>query len=493
MGGIPNFSRYDGTGRQPRQVQRDVFTWLTSIWNESPVKAITAPPATGKSFIARTIQRATGGVIITPSNLLIDQYSDTYPTVNTVKGKIHYKCAASGMTCHEWCNVLDQKACPGCPYVTSKAAARQGDPTIFNPMSLAYFVKAQATRFPCIVIDEAHALPGMLLHLVSRRLRKSNYFFTDAVTNELELHRWLLDQNHRLYKLAGQWLAKNNQKEAARCREDADSFALLAETVSREPYNIAVWIEDEHIGRGKKEQYLNIRPVVPPKFLVDAVCNTDHLILMSGTLFPHDVSSLSGGDRVEWFDVLSPIPVDSRSILYRPTPFKLNATTDPGDIVTAIEAILEEFSNRNTIIHVSYSLSKKLAPLFKCPILYNTVENKDAILQRFKTEGGVFLAAGCAEGIDLRDDLCRLNIIPKLLFPDLTDPAVRKRQGFKDGETWYDLETLKTTIQQAGRSSRHEKDHSTTVVMDPNFSRLVLRHRKLLPKSFVESIKWRGK
>lgn len=492
MSRVPDFSRYDGTGRRPRPQQTQVFDWLTENWNESPVKAIVGPPGVGKSLIARTIQRATGGIIITPSNLLIDQYHDTYPNVNFVKGKVHYTCPASGLSCFEWTTVLDQKACHDCVYTRCKRAAGEGEPTIFNPMSLAYFVKARPTRFPCVIVDEAHLLPGMLINLVSRRLKRSAYYFNDSVVGERELWKWLLDQSHRCLKLADDYHQANNNKEAAKAREDADSFAILAEVVQREPHNVAVWIDEEVYGR-KREQFLNIKPVLPPRFLVDSICKTDHLVLMSGTLFPHDVEALSGGDRTAWLDVSSPIPVENRPILYRPTPFKMNSQTDPQQIVDAIEKILAEFPGRNTIIHVSYSLAKKLHLLFRTKVLTNTPETKDAVLAEFKARGGVWLAAGCAEGIDLKDNLCRLNIIPKLLFPDLTDPGVRKRRAMKDGERWYDLETLKTTIQQDGRSTRHEKDHSIKIIMDPNFSRLVNRHKALLPQAFVESIRWRGK
>lgn len=489
----PDFSRFDGSGRSPRPAQRQIIEWLKSVWHESPVKALIGPPGIGKSFIARAVQIATGGVIITPSNILVDQYSTTYPHVNIVKGKAHYACKDAGMTCHEWTNVLEQKTCIDCPYTACKAAARAGDPTIFNPMSLAYFVKQQPSKFPAVVVDEAHQLPGMLTNLVTRRLRRSAYFFHDNITNELELHRWLSNQSARCYKLTDDYRNVGNMREAVKAREDAESFSLLAETVHREPHNVAVWLDEERLPGGRKETYLNIRPISPPKFLVDAVCNTDNLILMSGTLFPHDVLALSGGDRVAWLDVPSPIPIKNRPILRRPTPFKMNANTDPVDIAVAIRQVIAEFPNRNTIIHVSYSLSKKLAPHVSPKVIVNTAETKDACLERFKKEGGIWLASGCAEGLDLKDDLCRLNIIPKLLFPDLTDPAVKKRRGLPDGETWYDLETIKTTIQQVGRSTRHEKDHSITVVMDPNFSRLVARQKASIPQSFYEAIEWRGR
>ncbi len=124
------------------------------------------------------------------------------------------------------------------------------------------------------------------------------------------------------------------------------------------------------------------------------------------------------------------------------------------------------------------------------PYICNNAENKIEKLEYFKKHGGVFLAAGCSEGIDLADDKCRLNIIPQLLFPSLGDPIVIKRKALVDGQLWYGLEVMKTCIQQYGRSTRHEKDWSNTFIFDPLFGMVYGQTKAHLPKYFSEAIKW---
>jgi Rad3-related DNA helicase len=109
---------------------------------------------------------------------------------------------------------------------------------------------------------------------------------------------------------------------------------------------------------------------------------------------------------------------------------------------------------------------------------------------QFIEKGGIFIAAGFSEGIDLRDDLCRLTLIPCLDRPNLGDPSVQKRKALRDGETWYRQQVIKQTIQRTGRSTRHIKDKSITIIGDPGFARLIKEEYKNIPKDFLAAIRW---
>jgi Rad3-related DNA helicase len=208
---------------------------------------------------------------------------------------------------------------------------------------------------------------------------------------------------------------------------------------------------------------------------------------MSATMFEHDIKSLLPGREYRKLEVEAPIPAQQRPIIFRPTPFKMNYRTDPSKIVKYVEKILDENKGLNTIIHVPYSLQQKMLPYFTRPVLHNTPENKQAIVEQYIKEGGIFLAAGCAEGLDLKDDLCRVNIIVKLMYPNLGDSIVKKRKSLEDGELWYFLETLKTFIQQAGRSTRHQNDWSKVYLMDPTWPWLASQLKGRIPKFTQEA------
>ena len=125
------------------------------------------------------------------------------------------------------------------------------------------------------------------------------------------------------------------------------------------------------------------------------------------------------------------------------------------------------------LVHVTYGevdeYVRNLADLYP---IRNTSRNKEKSQQDFERLGGIWLAAGCSEGIDLPDERCRTIIIPRLQFPNKGDMYVQKRLGRPDGRKWYGIKTLETTIQQLGRGNRHSEDYCTSYVFDPYFPAL---------------------
>lgn len=446
------------------------------------------PVGSGKSAVAEAIKLATGAHGVIPSNILIEQVIGTYPRANYLKGKSTYRCF-SGLSCLDWTTTLKQRACHSCEFKACRDRASLGESTYFNPMSLHFYSIGNPGPFPVLVVDEAHQLPGMVSLLTSKRLRQSVYRWTDDCLSELRLIPWMKEQIRKLDKLANTYRQISAWSRLQPIVEEITTLGMTLAALEADPQNYAIYAEKSTY-RGFPERYLLVRPVRSPPSTVRTLLNCDKLILLSGTLLPQDLDDLAAGRSSRSIDLPSPIPASRRPVLYRPATIPLNVNTDPVDLARQIERVLDLYPSLNTIIHVSYSLGKRLAPLFKRPILTNTAATKDETLARFKRDGGVWLACGCSEGLDLYDDICRLNIIPRLGFADMRDPVVAKRRALDDGTQWYELEALKIVVQRAGRSTRHEEDYSVTVVMDPLFSRLVRKYRHLLPRSFVEAIQW---
>lgn len=481
--------RFDGSGRTPRPLQVEYLKDLAANWDKADIHAANLPVGFGKAACAKAIQLATKGAIIVPSNILMNQTVEDYPRSNFLKGKMHYTCQ-HGMSCQDWCTVFEQKPCEKCPYQDAKNAALEGVPTFYNPMSLYYLaLNPDYEPAPVMIVDEAHTLVSMLMMLCSKRLPRSVYKFNDDCKSELYLVKWLESQHLQLNKLLNLYRRSKNFKKAAEIALEKESLSIIKQAFEEDSQNLAVWI-DKGTYKGRPETFLNIQPVRPPRYLINKLLAATKIVMFSGTLFPADLEDLTQGRSYRFTDMPSPIPKERRPVYYKPVDFPLNFNTDPQKIVTAIESVLKKHPGDNAIIHVSYALSKKLAPLFKAPILANVAYDKDEVVDKFKKEGGIFLAAGCAEGIDLKGNLCRLNIIPKLLYPNLMDPVVQKRKALKDGEEWFLLQTMLITIQQVGRSTRSEDDWSNTYVLDPTFTRVYSRIKHKLPKSFCEAIKW---
>ncbi len=490
-----DFLRYgDGTGRPVRPIQVEALTWLAKNWDEHNVFAMRLDVGTGKTFIAEAVAKATRGHIINPTNLLLDQNALTYPQKNILKGKAHYNCISASITCEDWMNITEGQSCDGCPYRACREKAHF-EPTLFNPMSYWFHALSEDYVAPrVIIVDEAHTLANSLHAVCGIVMSSDRYPFRDEFRDELKLLRWLefhITSLGRLKKL----YAGDKVKQAEVVYE---MFKLgnVARGLRENSENYAVWTEDIDNGRRGKQRKvfknLHIKPVKLLASVAKRVLNAEKIVLMSGTLFDADVKELVGDRPFLYKDFDSPIPVENRTLIYDPVAFPMNYLTDSTLIAAAIEETLDKYGpNLNTLVHVTYGLGKKLKPLFKRAVICNEkLDEKDECLTRFKTDGGVFVAAGCAEGIDLPGDQCRLNVIPKLMFPDLKDPVIAKRKALQDGDEWYAMSVFKTLIQQAGRSTRGADDHSVTVIRDPNFSRLFSKYRHMLPKSFREAIRW---
>lgn len=479
------FMNLDGTGRKPRTQQVRFLNWMYE--SKAQIKVGILPVALGKSFIAKTLQKSIKASVITCNNVLVDQYAADYPLDNILKGQARYDCRTYvGVSCETANECFD--GCENCPYVDNRDRAKQGESTVFNPMSLYSLTNSKNSGFatarpPLTIVDEAHQLPGMLRLLSSASFCNKDYALPEDITNYSKVLEWLRSSEASLKDLMSR--TKNAPKEYAKLEDEARKFRHVIHGYVEDQSNYAVYIETK--GRYK---YLTMTPIKVVKSVADRVLGKSHILFMSGTLFKTDIEELIGNSKFDMFEAPSPIPKENRPIYFEPASFRMNYQTDPTQIALLIEQKIAQFPDVNTVIHVSYALSKRLQPHLKIPFICNTAENKMEKLAYFKKHGGIFLASGCSEGIDLADDLCRLNIIPQLLFPALNDPIVIKRKALEDGDLWYRLETLKTVIQQYGRSTRHEKDWSNTFILDPMMGSLFMRTKDHLPKYFREAFIW---
>lgn len=481
------FEKFDGTDRQPRSVQTEVLKWLEKNWAEKILVA-NLPTGVGKSAILRAIQLEepdTHG--ITPSNILLNQYTTTYSDLNYLKGMEHYRCKEdTDYSCQDKKNI-GSPPCDGCVYKTCRSQALT-HATVFNPISYYYFTLAKGFQFPKIlVVDEAHQLIDTLMLLVDCSFRKGKYGYPEF-KSMIEVIDWL-----GFIQLKNMELRRNAEKAGLKDKileysRFGDKLEFLLSSLRNDPQNF-VYFEKEVTYRGKAEPYLFIRPVEPPRWLINKFFGeVQKIILMSATLLMDDIWRFKLPKHV-YRDFASPIDKSRRKLLYRPATVKMNFRTELVDVANWIKKILQDYPDRNTVIHLSYSKAEQLRPFFPT-FLFNTAETKDQVLKEFKEKGGVWLASGCSEGIDLPDDFCRLILVPFIILGNPNDEVVQKQMTLPGGRAAYELRALKTVIQQIGRGTRSETDYCTSVIGDSKFPSLILRNRKFLPTSFLEAIEW---
>lgn len=483
--------RFDGSGRTPRPTQIQALRWLESNWHLSNVFAIQAPTGTGKQGIGTAIQLATSGAYLAPNNALVDQAVKDYPLLNFLKGRARYECIEMpDFSCADR-KEMGSPPCKGCPYNACRKRALKGEPTFYNPISYFYLTKTPNFQHPeVVVVDEAHKLKDMLLLLCGVSFRRGRYNYP-AISNDLDAIEWMTSTLPKLREYVKQCQTQGNVAGVKSTLRKIEAIEEVLPGLKEEPQNYAIYTQPSTY-RGREDEYLHIMPIDPPGHIIRRVLGAKKIVLMSATLPKTDVRALVRGQPFLYLDLPSPIPREQRLIYYDPIPGKVNWETDPKVLADWIKTILARYPNRNTIVHVTYGLSLKLKRFFK-NALVNTPETKDDIIKRFKRDGGLWLASGVSEGLDLPGDECRLNIIPLLQFANVSDPMIKKRRARQGGYLEYSINTLKTTIQQAGRSTRGADDESVTVIGDTRFPQLITRLREHVPKSFSEAIVWRKK
>ena len=122
-------------------------------------------------------------------------------------------------------------------------------------------------------------------------------------------------------------------------------------------------------------------------------------------------------------------------------------------------------------------------------ILIHGSEDRIQKLQEHMTskKPTVLLSPSMQEGVDLKGDLSRFQIICKVPYPYLGDKIVKKRMH--RWPWWYPLQTAKTVVQALGRSIRSADDHAVSYILDVDWVRFFEKHSELFPENFKKSLK----
>jgi hypothetical protein len=454
----------DGTDKKPRQVQADYFNHLEQNWQQYHV--LDGPPGIGKSFIARAIQLAVPNTgIITPNNVLVKQYSEAY-NLNALMGKDNYD------------NELE--------YHAAKSAVK-GVETVFNPLSFYYYyLRNEKVKKPTtVVIDEAHKLADMLLLTLSKDFPVSYYNIPKGLS-EGGFLQWL---DGIVHKMAPITRIVNPSKGQAKLINQFENLFILYDYLSQHLDKVKISYEVAPDWRGKDRLVLRTQPLTIPHELLHTIFGEKtRFIMMSGTITQFDIDELLPGQDVDYYRIGALAPVENRYVIHKPLTSRRNIEQQ----VNAIADLYTKHGKVNTLVHVTYSdmplIAKGLQKRGVSPLHHNK-EDKEEVLNKFKEKGGLLLAAGMAEGVDLPGDMCRLLIIPRLQFPYLGDSGVKKRMALPNGQEWYDLHTMKTTVQQLGRGVRGGDDACISYILDPLFPKLIEKTKKYLHPTFREALK----
>ncbi|BDQ30928.1 hypothetical protein NZNM25_12490 [Nitrosopumilus zosterae] len=244
---------------------------------------------------------------------------------------------------------------------------------------------------------------------------------------------------------------------------------------------------------------ISVRPIDVSKF-TNAFFETEYQIFMSATI---DKSSFCENMGLEKDDVAfvdtekSPFPIEHRSIELlniRRLSYGSN-DEDELEVIKTIDRILDEHSHERGLILTSSiprcqkilrCLSSKNSKRIRiCHSKNNDGKSQDDVISEHASDPtGVLLSSSLWEGVDLKDDLSRFQIIAKVPYPNYTEKRTKAKMN--KFPLWYTSQTLTKILQGFGRSIRSNDDWAKTYVLDTAVNNVFFKGQQMIPKAYYD-------
>lgn len=525
----------------PRQEQVNAIeAILDSFESGKKFFVLEAQTGVGKSAICIAVSRyiaehmtpaqghIVGSTVLTTQKLLQDQYEKDFSkhSMCSLKSSSNYQCKHhKKQTCAETRPMLESEpkgtkfwnTCVlNCSYKKKKEEFIGGPLGVTN---FAYFLNetkysGKIPKKQLIVVDEAHNLPDELSKFIevsfSEKFAKSFLDmdiptdltarkFVDWVTESyypvLLLKKTSFEEGMKKYaglaeKMQNGELIKLSKKMDLLSGHEAKVKTFLK---MWDPDN---WLMEEIPADEKSGRKLQFKPIDVAPYAASHIHNWgEFVLLMSATILDtKGYKTLCGitDDVSDSLIIPSPFPVENHPIIYAGVGSMGNNDIDSTlpKLADAVKEILKAHKSEKGIIHCgSYKIAWYIKKAVKSPrLLIHDSSDREAVLAKHMTsrEPTVILSPSMTEGVDLKDDLSRFQVICKIPFPYLGDKLIRKKMSKWDW--WYDLQTAKTLIQSVGRSVRNENDKAVTYILDTIWDRFYSKNSRLFPENFKKSL-----
>ncbi len=527
-----------------RSQQLEAINFILDSVNKSNKKYIVIEAGTGvgKSAIGLTAARIlsanstkenSGAYFLTTQKILQEQYVKDFGgfkgPMKSIKSSSNYTCNFNKKSsCGESLRALKTaekssrffKACAfNCIYKKSKEVFIAGSEGVTN---FPYFLaetqySGKLTPRDVLVIDEAHNVDNELSKFIEITISDKfcNSFLGMQIPRGLTQHqyvKWMTDDYlvktsaklSHLEKMMEKYVGLKEKIRSGEFASVAKKFEMLDKHVCKvrrflELYNNQNWVMNDlpADSYSKTSRKLQFKPIDIAPYAEEMLYRFgETVIFMSATILDRDAFAESVGipkSEMAFVSLPSPFPAENRPVIYAGVG-KMNSSSIQDTlpkIVEAVKQIMKEHKNEKGIIHChSYKVASYIKKNIRSSrILIHGSDNRDLILEKHKKakSATVLLSPSMTEGVDLKGDLSRFQIICKVPYPYLGDKLVRKKMN--KWRWWYPLQTAKTILQSVGRSVRSKDDSAATYILDADFERFYNSNRNLFPNTFKESLK----
>lgn len=535
---------------EPREDQDMVVKKTVKAFEEydADVVAIDAPPGFGKSIALVAIANMIGGkwFYATPLKSLQDQLVNdrfTGDEVVDIRGRNNYYChhpdEKSGTTVDEAiCQRDDDFECEmkeKCTYYSQKAASIAAD---ISTMNMNYLM-AEGMVNPeldysfdfkrnGLIIDECQNITDFAEDYVG--ITFNQYAIPNVVTKHVEIPTYEGIGAEDVSEWVGEdllpeveaqeALLSGKSKRSGSENSVLESLSQLGDKCERflDDVEDHVWTVDRNpVIRKNQENYttIELKPLRIGRFLDSLLWSRgEHIVLSSATIPGDDWFSEVGlnGRRVVRIPVGSKFPVENRPIYVSHADevgkmiAKENEDGVPhreANMPAAVEKIVEmsELFDSKGIVHArSYGIRDLFARSAKNNghrewlrenVLLQDRDDREGSLQEWQDGGKqVFVSVNMAEGLDLKGDKCRWQVLLKTLYPYM-DERVKKRKEVDSNDEfwrWYNQKAAVQMEQAYGRAVRSKEDHAKFYILDKSAKGFIKMNAEMLHQWFLEGI-----
>lgn len=528
-------------GYNPRPQQKIALEKIAAAYAAGKrVVALEMPTGGGKSLVCKAVANAAvarGGThFLTSQRVLQDQYERDFPSpdIEILKGRSNYLCShedGQGNDCSDApctrqrkgilgecvdakLTTLDAEASPLrlavnlalkpeehlCPYWKQLQKCHDHKITLFNFSSFLF--QQRIGRFPkrhLMIIDEAHGTEGQLLNFVSLELTEwalfiVNVSITRDITSKEQFAEWLRETD-LLRKIDA--IIKDSAEGTL--EDDLDQVQL--EAVKELQGKIQVFLEYlektewilevvEYERRGEPSKKIVARPLFARHFAQGLLFrHAERVLCMSATILDVNVWAENLGlapEEVELIQTPCDFPIENRPIFLTyagSCSYKDLEATKP-KLASEVVKILSKHAGQRGLIHTqSHALADFLASRVRSDRFLFASEfegSKDEMLKAHaKRPDSVLVSPGMKEGVDLKGDLARFQILLKVPYPSLADKVVKERMS-RDGR-WYSWLCALAIVQSLGRIVRSSDDFGWSYILDSGFDGFLKRSGDLIP------------
>ena len=517
---------------EPRPEQTKIINFCIENFEDKRFVVVEAGTGVGKSAVGVTVARYMNSLhgfsshFTTTQKILQEQYIRDFSSIGmcSIKSASNYSCSfKKGQSCGDSQKELRiepkgtkfWKSCVmNCAYKKAKTKFVESKfgvtnfPYLITESNLSGGIKPKEL----LVIDEAHNVESELSKFVevsvsskfAKQFFKSGFEFP---TTKAKTYKWLRDIyvpkiKARLKAMEAGIekfnISESSLKEFTRISGQLDLMRSHLSKLNHflEKYDSETWLYEFEDSSGIKGKRFFFKPIDVSSYAESLLFRMGtKVLLMSATILDHDAFRESIGIPFEdsaCIRVKSPFPVENRPIIYAPVGHmsKKHIDTTLPVLIEAVKSILSEHKGQKGIIHThSYFIANKIKYAIRDKrLLTHEPHNRDDVLDKHRRSKSdtVLLSPSMTEGVDLKGDISRFQIVCKVPYPFLGDNLVRKRMNRWDW--WYPLQTAKTVVQSVGRSVRSDKDHAVTYILDSNWSMFYGKNKNLFPEDFRQCL-----